>query len=259
MSTSANNGSFSMNRVRLLSNRYFLLNQKNWLIGLLSAAGILFTIWLIPVIITSGDTVPSFGSALSNIAIIAYMFGGLVIASSIFNELHSTNTCYQFLTLPATTTEKFLSAWLVTSVLYTIAVMLAIFLLSFSVESLGAIIRGSWAQFKLFNPFSADVADTVSSYFLYHSIFFLGAIYFRKNNFLKTVLAYITIVIGLLIFFSFVMLIFGLSYQGDVHINMQFNSISELVPAFLHSTFQILFTLLMLFLAFIQLKRRQIV
>ncbi len=243
----------------LISKRYFFLNQKNWLIGLLSAAGILFTIWLIPVIITSGDIVPSFGSALSNITAAAYVFGGLVIASSIFNELHSTNTCYRFLTLPATTAEKFLSAWLVTSVFYTVAVMLAIFLLSFSVESLGAIIRGSWARFELFNPFTDDVADTVSSYFFYHSIFFLGAIYFRKNNFLKTVLAYITIVIGLLIFFSFVMLIFGLSIQGELQVSMQLNSISELVPAFLHSTFRILFTLLMLFLAYVQLKRRQIV
>lgn len=247
-----------MNRVRLLSNRYFLLNQKNWLTGLLSAAGIILIIWLIPVLITSGDTVPSFNSALLNIAILAYTFGGLVIASTIFNELHSTNTSYQFLTLPATATEKFISAWLVTSVFYTIAIMLAIFLLSFSVESLGAIIRGSWARFELFNPFTADVANTVSSYFLYHSVFFLGAIYFRKNNFLKTVLAYITVVIAILIVFSLLMLIIGFSYQGELNVTMQAESISQLFPEHLHSALRILFTLLMLFLAYVQLKRRQI-
>ncbi|MCC5942199.1 MAG: hypothetical protein JJU37_11720 [Balneolaceae bacterium] len=258
MNQSQTVSAFSLSRVRHLSNRFFLLNQKNWLVGLLGIAGILFTLWLVPVIITSGDTVPAFSALLQGPAIFAYTLGGLAITSRIFHEVHSPNTCYQFLTLPATNFEKFFSAWVVTTVAYTIFAMLSIVLLSFSVETLSALITGNWGGFALFNPISGDVIETIMSYFVYQSIFMFGAIYFRKNNFLKTVLAYIVIVIGLLITFATIMLILGLSYEGEVNFSMHFDGISGLISETLQFIYSVLFTLVMLLLTYLQLKRKQV-
>ncbi len=258
MQSSKTVSSFSLNRVKLLAMRFFLLNQKTWLVGLLGIAALLFTMWLIPVIITSGDSVPSFSMLLQGPAMLAYVVGGLAITSRIFHEVHSPTTCYQFLTLPATTFEKFGAAWFVTTIGYTLSAMLAIVLLSFSVEVLSALIKGSWAQFSLFNPLQADVLKSISSYLMYQSIFMLGAIYFVKNNFLKTVLAYILIVIGVLITVGLVLLIFGLSYQGDVSFNVQLEGISWLVPESLQFVAWFIFSIILLLLTYLQLKRTQV-
>ncbi len=258
MQSSESISAFSINRIKLLSSRFYLLNQKNWLVGLLGIAALLFTMWLIPVVITAGDSIPSFSALLQGPAMFAYIIGGLAITSRIFHEVHSPTTCYQFLTLPATTFEKFGAAWLVTTIGYTVAAMLAIVLLSFSVETLSALIKGSWSQFALFNPFKTEIFGLISRYLFYQSIFMLGAIYFVKNNFLKTVLAYILIVISLLISIGLIVMIFGLTYQGEVSINMQIEGISWLIPESLQAFARIVFSLFLLLLTYLQLRRTQV-
>lgn len=259
MDTNVKSSSFSYERVLLVSKRFFILNQKNWLIGITGIAGLLFSFWLLPVILASGNSTQSgFGSSLERIAMFLYFAGGLALTSHIFHEVHSPNTSYQFLTLPATNFEKFSAAWFVSAIGYTIAAMTAIVLLSFSVEIVASINTGNWSQFSLFNPFRADILESVSNYIMFQSIFLLGAIYFRKNNFLKTLLVYIILVFGLLLLAGIIFLITGITMQENLSVHMHFEGFTGFFSVLWQFIIGILFTLFILFLAYLQLKNKQV-
>lgn len=189
--------SFSIERFFLVLKRFFILNQKNWIVGILGAAGLIFSLWMLPVLFIDTPIELLGFKMMEGTAMFFYTVGGLVLTSRIFFELHSPATAFQFLTLPASTLEKFTAAWFISSVAYTLAAVAAIFLLSILVESISAFKLGIWDYFRFFNPFEADNLQRFAGYFFYHSIFLLGAIYFKKNNFLKTLLVIISIFIGL--------------------------------------------------------------
>jgi len=120
--------------------------------------------------------------------IMPYFFvGGYVFSSVVFHELNSPHRGYLYLTLPASAFEKLLSAWLVSSVLYVLFVGVVMYILNFYY----LLVASSFAHktVEIFNMFSPGVIKAMGVYLVTQSIFFLGAIYFRKVNFLKTILA----------------------------------------------------------------------
>ncbi|WP_017733069.1 hypothetical protein [Nafulsella turpanensis] len=110
----------------------------------------------------------------------AYLFGGFILTSHVFKELHSPHQSYFFLTLPASALEKLLGAWLLTVPLYSLVYIVASFIVFFT----GHLITGETFAFaSFFNGFG----EAVLGYLAIQPIFLWGAAYFRKNNFLKTV------------------------------------------------------------------------
>src|SRR5690554_4197232 len=107
---------FSFDRFLLVSKRFFFLNQKNWLVGLLAGAGLIFSFWLIPVLFVFSDAVQIHFGIIEGTAMLFYLFGGLAITSYLFQEVHSPSQGFQFLTLPASTFEKLTAAWFVSSI-----------------------------------------------------------------------------------------------------------------------------------------------
>lgn len=252
MSTSITVNQFSMERFQLVLKRTIVLNQRMWMTGFLSVAGFLLAIAILPIF----SSERSGFIAVQELSLFFYVLGGLALTSMIFNEIHSPTKAFQFLTLPSTTFEKLAAAWFTGSVIYTIAVFAGIFVLSVLIETFKGINTGYWGSMNVFNPLAPEAIDTVLRYFFYQSIFLLGAVYFKKNNFLKTFLVIVVVALGFLFFINIAILIFGLTRGDQFFLNIQLGH--QAWFGYARYIAGVFFTLLFIWLSYLQLKNKQI-
>lgn len=256
MSASNTINHFSMDRFRWVLKRTVVLNQRTWITGFLSVAGFLLVIAILPFISNIFTVARPGFAAVREAAIFFYILGGLVLTSMIFNEIHTPTKAFHFLTLPATSWEKLTAAWFTGTVIYTITTMASIFVLSVVIETVKGINTGVWSSFFVFNPFTSEIFGTVLLYFFYQSIFLLGAVYFQKNNFLKTLLVIIAVSLGFIFFLNVSLLIFGLAQGEEFFVNIQFGNQPWFV--YLKYTVGIGLTLLFIWFSYLQLKNKQV-
>ncbi len=117
------------------------------------------------------------------------LLGGFIITSLMFAEdMFGKNTQHDWLMLPATNLEKFASKAVLATVAYPIALTLLFFLTSLVTEPIQLLIFGN--PMALFNPFKdSELWVLLAQYWVWNSVFLLGATYFHKAHFIKTVLA----------------------------------------------------------------------
>jgi hypothetical protein len=113
--------------------------------------------------------------------------GGLIVTSLTFSEAHSKTRNHEWLMLPASNLEKMTGRLVLTSVGYAIASLAFYFVFSLIAAGVSAIFLG--VNFTIFNPFNRDILLMIAHYMVAHSLFFLGAAYFRKYHFIKTALS----------------------------------------------------------------------
>jgi len=112
--------------------------------------------------------------------------GGFIITGFSFKDLHQPQKAHQYLTLPASHLEKWTSKWLLTSVIYAIA----LFVVYYGFALLGLVVN----QFIfnkvliLFNPLTPAIWITICKYIILQSIVLLGAVIFKKNVLIKLAL-----------------------------------------------------------------------
>lgn len=248
--------SFSTTRFIHLCKRTFILNQRQWAIGLLASTGIVLVIWLIPsLIILSESGVSRFENLLPT-ALTIFTLWGLLVTSDIFNELYTPSTAFQSLTLPASSSEKFLSAWVLTMPIFLMVTVTSIFLITLLSSLMVIIIDGSFSWSFIYNPFDETTWDFALSYFFLNSLFLLGAIYFRKSNFLKTIVAMIALMISFMILWA----IFGWLYVVLLELDhFSFEYITTDPANIFGSIFNWVAASTALLLTYVSLKRQQVV
>lgn len=186
------NSIFSIERVGYLLIRQLRLNSQVLLIAGAAVAGVLTFILSLRVIFGHSplDAVTFFGN------ILPYFFaGGYVFTSTIFSELRTPHRGYLYLTLPASTLEKLTVAWLISSVLYVAAALGIIFIINLLLMAMAAVFSSD--HVPVFNLLAPSLLKTYAVYLVTQPVFVLGAIYFRRVNFFKTMLA--LFVVGLVI------------------------------------------------------------
>jgi len=249
MRTIVSDNSFSFQRFLLLIKRTTVLNQKKWVIGIASTFGLLAIIWFAPVL----TVLPAWHEyRIQNLlapAIFFYTAGGLVITASLFDELHSPSTAFLNLTLPATAFEKLLSAWMISTVLFSLITLSGYFLLHLAIQLSTMAIVPTVSHIQLFNPFDLEILEDIFTYVFYNSVFLLGAVYFTKLNFIKTLLSIILFVFVLGIIAGILSI-----FQPD---NTLVVSLDRLNPAITYSVLTTII-LMMLFFSHIHLKNRQV-
>lgn len=259
MNSSQNEYLFNFYRFKLVVNRFFVLNRKNWSVGLLGAGGILFSIWMIPVVFGSSNVASQIHFEMIEVpAMFLLALGGMVITSHIFHEIHSQSQAFRFLTLPATNFEKFAGAWFITSVAFLVVVLVAIFLLSVIIEIISAVNYSNWNNFKLFNPFQEGRFESYGNYFLYHSIYLLGAIYFKKNNFLKTVLAIILFILGAVTIIGITGFFYSFVLSEPFSVDLNLIEQAGRWGSILRYAGNVIITALFLLFGYLQLKNKQV-
>jgi hypothetical protein len=135
------------------------------------------------------------------------MIWGTIATSLSFRDLHGRATNIAFLMLPATALEKTLSRLLLNTVLLIVYLLLFTSLLSLVGEALelgGAARSNQW-----FSPLDRLAWTVIPHYLVLQAVFFLGATWFRKLHYVKTLLSVavlgallsgITFVVGWLMF-----------------------------------------------------------
>ena len=251
------NNIFSYQRFYQLNYRYVAFYWKRVVIAFGVLAAIVLITTTVPLLSIPNEqlakriTTIGFDAAL-NTCIIFYILGGLLFSSHIFNELHSKEKAFQYLLLPASTIEKFVSAWSITSVVYTLFSIIGLFLLSLLIEVLVVYKTGIWSAFSLFNPLYPQFLRGVIFMIIFQSVFFLGGVYFKSYHFVKTIFC-------LLLFLLFMMvmgipiLVDFVSYLGTI----QHNTSVQLSAAVLYAI-GLIIMVLCLGTAYMMLKRKQI-
>ncbi len=169
-------------------------------------------------------------SHFSNFLLIL-IIAGYVISAKAFIDIHSKSRAYEWFMLPASLFEKFVARLIITSVGWAVLFTVLYSLASVTGESLNLVLFGY--RHDLFNPFSKDVFFVILHYLITQSVFLFGAVYFRKNHFIKTVLSILLVGIGFVLVSLLIWRVFFVGYfpslftgDGAEHWGMGFNWVS---------------------------------
>lgn len=246
---------FSYSRLVQVIKRIYTLNKRTWGTGALVIIGALLLFWFFPLLFASQPWHQFISGNLIQPALFFYTAGGLFLTSAVFYELHSPDTAFLTLTLPATSLEKLAGAWFITSVLYTLVSVLLYLTLVLTLHGFSLIFISSDVPFSVYQLNSSEVVQTLLNYFGYQSIFLLGAVVFRKNNFLKTLLGIIVFLAGLFMIGGLLFLIIGGSaLEGSYTLQISSNDLFTT----LYPILNILIVLVILSISYIRLKNKQV-
>lgn len=136
------------------------------------------------------------GPLFYRIFFIAALFAWGTIATSVcFSDLHGRGTNMAFLLLPASALEKTVSRVLIHTVGLIVYLLVFTTLLSWVAEGLNTVAFGVRRGF--FSPFDRVAWLMLPHFLVTQALFFLGAAWFRKVQFVKTVGSAVAIVLGL--------------------------------------------------------------
>lgn len=195
--------------------------------------------------------------------------GGFIFTSIIFRELYTKPRGQFYLTLPASHFEKISSKWLISAILYPIAITIFYWLFSIIANTIYSYWYGE-PLVGFMADWTADLKDLIPFYIVAQAIFFLGAITFTKYNIFKTFFSlfllglFLTIVFGFL--FRFVMWDYfsGMAFDPQMD-GMQLepsNSIQFFAEDYVLDAAKYLFWLgfapFLLLVSYFKLKERQI-
>ena len=192
--------------------RFFLLFKKDLIQGyktlLITVAAVIGATFFLLLVSTPGEASEE---VYMGLFIPMLWAGGLIFSSLIFKEAHSINLIHGWLMTPASRLEKYLQKLLMTTIFFIIALLITFF----AATALNSLVYLLFFSLRppLFNPFQSWVWINIGHYLIVQSIFFLGAVWFRKFNFVKTVLTLNVLQLA----FSIVLgLIAGLTYWTPI-------------------------------------------
>jgi hypothetical protein len=169
-------------RLRALLRNESIGEYRTWLIASAVTAGAMLVgaIYALP----RQDLDPPYYRVAYFVALLVL---GTLQASRSFRELHDKSRNTAFLLLPASALEKTLAPLLTTTVLP------IVYMLAFTTAVSAAIEGVDWLLYRhtndVFDPFAPEVWTGLPRYLVVQSWFFLGAAWFRRAHYLKTLLA----------------------------------------------------------------------
>ncbi|WP_422358808.1 hypothetical protein [Reichenbachiella sp.] len=133
------------------------------------------------------------------------IIGGFVLSSLAFNDLSHSLKSSNYLTLPTSTFEKFLSMWLLTSVGWIVFFSFTYYLYTvFVANPIGTMIDANM-RFEDFDPLSDFALSVMQYYFVLQGLFLVGASHFNGYVFPKTIFTVILVAIVAGTTFYFIM------------------------------------------------------
>lgn len=160
---------------------------------------------------------------------IAALFAWGTIATSVcFNDLHGRSTNMAFLLLPASSLEKTVSRLLLHTVGLIAYLLVFTTVLSWLIEGINTAWIGERRAF--FSPLDPVAWMLLPHFVVTQALFFLGAAWFRKVQFVKTVGAAFGIVIALSAFALLVAWMLGPRLEGAFFVDDPIDFVVEVVP-----------------------------
>lgn len=212
------NNTFDFNRFSLLLRKELWSGNKKPLIVGTAIFGFLILFALLQIYTFGGYE----GMNWTMFPVVIFL-GGLTFTSVIFYEFNDKTGTHHYLSLPASTLEKFLSKWLITAVLFPLIASLLFWIYTkigdaiyFNYDS-----ESGYVPWKLTDWWSIFF---IKIYIVYQSTYLIGAIVFQKYTFFKTsvfhwVYAIISVIITAILF----RIIFADQFDGLFSINQDVN------------------------------------
>jgi hypothetical protein len=186
---------FSLSRFLLLLRNDIFLNRTYFLIYSGAVVVLLLLISSLHIQVYTqikAFTLPDF--YIKAFPLFLYTYGA-IITVKIFDDVNDEAKGAAWLTLPASSIEKFAGRFFLSTFLFIAGMMILFFLTSLISESLNPLMFGS--SHLVFNPFGTKVFITSLKYFIIQSLFLAGAIYFKKTALIKTGLCFVIYCVAL--------------------------------------------------------------
>lgn len=203
---------FNQKRFSLLVSKHLADNKKRYTLALLAYFGLLILWFLFGMLISEKYFIPK------DVQYITFYFSlfafGTFYASQYYSDLSSRAKGSHFLLVPASSFEKFFCSIFYTAVLFSLFVTAAFYVADFIMVNVANVfptgnadVRKSevanvfTVEFIRFNPYEAIYLFPV--FLSVQSLFLFGSVYFRKYNFIKTIIAcfLIFLVLFLVVYF----------------------------------------------------------
>ncbi|SFD19756.1 hypothetical protein SAMN05518672_101997 [Chitinophaga sp. CF118] len=214
------NNILSAGRFGAYLKKHLVDNYRFYLMSIVVVTGLLLLL-LIFVGITDthfshyGDLVPFY--------LIGLYVSGLIFTSMSFNELGNKPHGIDYLLLPASHLEKFLTTLLITTIGFLLVYHLAFFLAAKVLDTIIGIRTGAHMENDLTRHFNSDEWKwSYIVWFIAQSVFFLGAIYFHKYSLIKTAFFFIVFVLALYLIHAVFAQIFFHKYMDDWRTHIPF-------------------------------------
>jgi hypothetical protein len=164
------------------------------------------------------------GPHFYRVVFIGAMFAWGTIATSLaFTDLHGRMTNLSFLMLPASALEKTASRVLIHTIGLVAYLLLFTTVSSWVLEGINAVVLD--VRRELFSPLDRIAWALVPHYVATQALFFLGAAWFRKSHYLKTVGAVLGIVLALTAVQAAIIFLFGAApWNGGLRFDGDFGS-----------------------------------
>jgi len=212
---------FSPGRFFLLLKRDFLIHYRTILIAIAAIAGFVIFSSAISALKHNG------GDFHLKLYFMLLYLGGFIVTSRAFREMYNSQKSYIYMTLPGSLLEKFTERLISTSIGYALGTLLIYFVIAAISESLNQMLFGY--THALLNPLSKAFLISVAAFLVIQGLFLVGAVFFKKNSFIKTILMLTLLAIALLIIAIFAArLILPGSFKGLHPTNQEFNTMRDL-------------------------------
>lgn len=183
------NDQLSLQRLAWVLRADVLRNYRSWLVATGTAAMVALAISLF------GAYDRNVGNEFYYVLFSVALFGaGPLLTSQIFADMHGRATNTALLLLPASALEKTLSRLLLMTVGFVAYLAVFTMVLSWVLEGINAVAFG--VSRELYTPLEGGWV-ILPHYLVVQSLFFLGAAWFRKLNYIKTIGSLLLIACGL--------------------------------------------------------------
>ena len=228
------NNTFDFNRFSLLLKKELWLGNKKPLIVAGAVFGFLILLALLQIHVMDG-----YEGMNWNMFPLVIFFGGFIFTSIIFTEFNEKTGTHHYLSLPASTFEKFLSKWLITAIIFPIIAALLFWIYSKIGDTifLNHVEETNYTPWKITDWWSIFF---LKLYFVLQSIYLIGAIAFQKYTFFKTSLTvWLVCIISAVIFVVLFRIVFNEFFETlfQPRTDIMWTT-SDQVSHFMENTFQ---------------------
>ncbi len=195
--TMENIQSFSFKRIFLMMQKTLYENGKSVIIGLSTVFGIFSFILIISLLNTHGQA----WNNLTDFYYGGFFIAGLFISGMAFSNFRNKEKTISYITLPASVLEKFISEWLLTTIVFTVGYTAIFYLFNLLVLLFGNMLH---IDVNIINIFNSEFLSVFFKYIIVQSMFLAGAATFKKSPFFKTIFSLFLFNIFIIVWLSVV-------------------------------------------------------
>jgi len=213
------NNILNFNRLYLVLKRDIFINLKTIII----AFGVLYAIFLIPYLFGFiRDTVLDSSISITEMELSKkyytgfFIIGILLFAGSAFKDFRTKLKTQNYLLIPASTTEKFISVLAISTIGYILTYFVTFIVFNVLLIGIGKMFSVSVAFFNVFAD--PNLLQIIGLFLIFQSMFLAGAATFKKTPLLKTPLIAFAVLIG----YSFLIGLAAFLIFQTLHLEMNF-------------------------------------